>query len=349
MIKTLIINKRVKRIEEINTEKLRFTKLVEALRQGGIKAQFSSVETVAEVNDLLVQFKPDLVFSAAYAVHNQHGVRLPIHEVLEQHHIAYIGSDASALGLSYSKAVLKDRWRDAGILTPEYFVVRKSQEGTIQGINLISNANDFPYILKPSQDGNSHEVSQQTIVSDAFSLRSGIFALLSTYDEILVEKYLGSDEHKRIFTVAMIGNKRQKLIMPCEILLERNGGSQAITAADKVKKWAKAIAVDDFALRSNLIDLAEKVFATAEVRDYARFDVLYSGGKLYALEVNGQPMVPDNWFEACSRDAGLNKDQYISAIFLAGIVRNLKNGHPDLNFPEDMFDTLPRDVFWQLI
>lgn len=326
-------------------EMKRFSRMVAALHQGGLEAQHSWVERVSELQDLLHQYKPDLVFSAAYAARDVQGSPHIIHGLLEQEHIAYVGSDKAALALAISKAALKDRWRAAGILTPEYFVVQKARDGIIQGMNAAARAENFPYILKPSKEGNSRGISQKSIVGDAHALREGVFALILTYDEILVEKYLDEDEHLREFTVAMIGNERQKLVLPCEIVLKKSSGYRVITTADKDEHRTQELAVEDQALRSALVTLAEKAFSVAGVRDYARIDILCSSGQLYAIEINGQPMVPDYWFEACARGAGLNTDQYLNAIFLAGIVRNMQNGHPGLQIPGEMAEILPGDIF----
>jgi hypothetical protein len=47
-------------------------------------------------------------------------------------------------------------------------------------------------------------------------------------------------------------------------------------------------------------------------------------GKIYAIEINGQPMVPDRWFAACARTKNLDDDQYLNAIFWAGLVRTAR-------------------------
>jgi D-alanine-D-alanine ligase len=345
LMKVLIVRKKVERFEEITYELPRFSRMVEGLYRGGIEAIHSSVETVDELKDLLEQCNPELVFSAAYAVRDMYGNQSIIHELLDAKHVAYVGSDGTALALALSKAALKDRWSAIGILTPEYFVIQKMPDGFIRGLDKIAIAKNFPYILKPLKEGNSRGISQKSIVGDEHALLEGVFTLLLTYNEILVENYLGDIENLREFTVAMIGNQRQKLILPCEIVLNRDNGYRVITTTDKDEHRTQEFVVEDQALRKNLIALAERAFYATGVRDYARFDVLYGGGKLYAIEVNGQPMVPDAWFDACACDAGLDTDQYLNAIFLAGIVRNINNGHPDLQIPGKMVECLPGDIF----
>ena len=350
-MKALILsNKKSGHPEELANDMARFSRMIEGLQHGGIQVQHTFVETEDELKDRIEQIKPNLVFSAAYAVKDLHGNQQVIHGLLDQDHIAYVGSDESTLALALDKAALKARWRYFNILTPDYFVVRKGLDGIVHGMDEAVLANDFPYILKPSKEGISHGITQQSIVSNVHVLLERLLELLSIYNEILVEKYLGEDEHLREFTVAMIGNHRQKMILPCEIVLTSNkGGNRAITTADKDGNGTQAFALEDQKLREDLIKLAIRAFSAAGVSDYARFEVLYSRGQFYAIEIDGQPMVPDRWFEACARGDGLDTDQYLNAIFLASIVRNMKTGHFGLQIPGKMAEILPGDIFRQII
>ena len=347
-MRILIVSKINQAADETFMEVQRVTRLGLALRRGGMEVEHSWVETIEGLQDLLLQYRPDLVFSTAYAVSDEQGNSRIINGVLEQEHIAYIGSDKVSLKLALSKATLKDRWRAAGILTPEDFVVQRMPNGNIHGMDMAIDGKNFPYILKPSKEGNSRGISQKSIVGDVHTLREGLLELLETYDEILVEKYLGECEPVREFTVAMIGNQHQKLILPSEIVLKKKGGYQIITTEDKDEHITQTFAVDDQVLHRELILLAERAFRVAGVRDYARFDVIYSGGQLYAIEVNGQPMVPDRWFKACASGAGLDTDQYLNAIFLAGIVRNKNISHPDMQVPGGLSEILPGDIYRQM-
>ena len=344
-MKVLIVSKATLVIDEIVNDQHRFSRLVSALQKAGMDAHHFSTKTVADFNQLLDRFTPDLVFSAAYSVQDENGHFQIIHELLDQKQIAYIGSDADTLALVLSKVDLKDRWSKYGIPTPPYHVVRKTQNGGIQGLEEAKSLQNYPYILKPSKDGNSRGISQKSIVNSSHALLEGVWELLTSYNEILVEQYLGTDPELREFTIALIGNHKHGLLLPSEIILNNNVGYRVITTSDKDEGRTQAFAVDDPVLREQLIIFARKAFEAAEVKDYARLDVLFSRGKLYAIEINGQPMVPDRWFEACARGVRLDIDQYLCAIFLAGIVRNIQNGHPNLKIPGKMVEILPGDLF----
>jgi D-alanine-D-alanine ligase-like ATP-grasp enzyme len=348
-MKVLILSKKTNTIYDMSLEIERFSRMIKALKKGGVKASHICVNTIEDLQKSLDQIKPDLVFSAVYAVKNTNNDQFVVHEMLEQHNIPYVGSSGFALSRVLDKPVLKEYWKTAGILTPQYFVVKKSADGGIIGTEVAARAKDFPYILKPSKEGNSRGLSQSSIVFDIHSLMEQLWALFSTYDEILVEKYLGQDKFIREFTIAMIGNNNQKLILPREIILKKQTGYRIITTKDKDEHLTAELPVKDPVLKKELVSLANRAFEIAEVRDYARLDVLLSDNHLYAIEINGQPMVPDLWFEACAKQAQLDSEQYIIAIFLAAIVRLIEDGFTNLFIPQEMSNILPPDVFSVLV
>lgn len=67
-----------------------------------------------------------------------------IYSLLEKRQFAYVGSDAATLSLVLSKVALKDRWSTVGIPTPRYSVIRKTQNGLIQGLNEVLEYRDYP-------------------------------------------------------------------------------------------------------------------------------------------------------------------------------------------------------------
>jgi hypothetical protein len=131
----------------------------------------------------------------------------------------------------------------------------------------------------------------------------------------------------------MIGNGGQMILMPCEIVFKVPKPLRIITTRDKDEHRTRAIPVDDLELCEELCELTIRAFHVAWGRDCSRLDVIYAGGKFYAIEINGQPMVPDMWFEACARGVGLDKGQYLNAIFLSGIGKNLRVGKQKKSIP----------------
>ena len=322
----------------------RFQNLIAALNEGGIVGSHHILHSRSQLLQILHAEQPDIVFSAAYHTRGDSDELLNIHRILEELEIPYVGSDPDTLELVLSKTKLKNRWKTEDVPTPDYFLVRRS-ETWMRGLDRMPGVNGFPYILKPDQEGNSRGLSEDSIVFDQPALESKLSGLLDRYDEILVERYLGTNLDIREFTVAMIGNGDQVLLMPVELVLLRERKLRIITTQDKNQNFTSATPVDDYGMKERLLRLADRAFRAAGVRDYARCDVISANGELFAIEINGQPMVPDEWFGACARGVGLDTAQYINAIFLAAIARNLKQGKSHLVIPLEMKKLLKRSSF----
>jgi D-alanine-D-alanine ligase-like ATP-grasp enzyme len=138
----------------------------------------------------------------------------------------------------------------------------------------------------------------------------------------LVERYIGG-KGAREFTVALIGGDAPRF-GAAEII--KPAGSVCVTAADKDRGLAAPRPIADAELGGRVAAAAARAIAAAGVRDYARCDLILSGGELQALEVNGQPMLPDPWFDACAAAAGLDAAGYVAAIAGAALARRGASG-----------------------
>jgi D-alanine-D-alanine ligase-like ATP-grasp enzyme len=305
--------------------------MADTLEGYGIHTQLAPLGEVKDLEKVITEKKPLLIFSPAFTTEEQPGVDpVIIHQLLEKKGIPYVGSPPEALELALSKVKLKRCLLDHGIATPDFHIFRS---GVF--INLAGEPDQlprhYPYIVKPAREGNSRGISEQSIVRDEQSLLDQIDRMTPKYSVILVEHYLGDDTSIREFTVAMIGNGKDRLILPAEIFLLQKHKTRIITTADKKFHQTRAIPVDEPDLKRKLSNLSDKVFDTVEMRDYARCDILQTKGKLQVIEVNGQPMLPDAWFDACGSSADMNRNEYIYAIIHAAIIRYQLAGLPGFN------------------
>jgi hypothetical protein len=65
------------------------------------------------------------------------------------------------------------------------------------------------------------------------------------------------------------------------------------------------------------------------------------GVELFAIEINGQPMVPDRWFEACASCADLGPDNYPVAIVLAAVARLQREGRSLPPIGDELWSSFP--------
>lgn len=213
---------------------------------------------------------------------------------------------------------------------------------------MLDSATDYPYIIKPSKGGNSRDITGDSVVHSHQEMAGRIETLIQKYDEVLVESFIGKYSDIREFTVSMIGHGQQMIVAPAEVILKVPKKERLVTTKDKENHLTSAVPITDLLLKKDVSDLASKMFLSADVRDYSRCDILLGGGKLYAIEINGQPMVPDKWFENCLAGAGLDTDQYLNAIFLAGLARNINQGYPALRIPSEMKNLFTSEIYLQL-
>jgi D-alanine-D-alanine ligase len=321
----------------------RFESLAEALRVGGCAASCGIVRSLADFSDKVRQFEADMVFSSFFSFPPTPSGSRYLRDAAMQMGVAWVGSSSETLELALSKPRMKKRMRAYGIDTPDWFTVERLADGSIDGIGFIDTANGYPYIVKPSGEGNSRGIDASSIARSPIELLDRATAVADRYGEALVERYVAGDPGSREFTVAMIGNGAKAIVSPIEIR-KTDPSAAIVTEDDKEGQAASLLPIADPKLRDRLRDLATRVFLSAGARDYARCDILLHHDRFYAIELNGQPMVPDRWFAACASESGLDDVQYINAIAYAAISRNAMSGYAYIAMPREMEELLPRSI-----
>jgi D-alanine-D-alanine ligase-like ATP-grasp enzyme len=302
-------------------------------RDYGLDVLTAAISDIEDLQATLEKNHPDIVLCTAYDVSNGGLERLIVHHYLDTQGIPYIGSSTETLELAIAKYKLKESLKDAGIATPGYFLYREGAFLGPGGMPADAPAN-FPYLLKPGREGNSRGIDENSIVWDGPGMVNRLHELSEVYPEILVEEYLGDDPDLREYTVAMIGNPPHRKVLPARIKLLVNHPYRIITTKDKMQHHTEALIVVNQERSLRVRRLAEAVFETVEARDYARCDLILAHGRLQVIEVNGQPMIPDLWFDACAESAGMSRSDYCLAILCSGLARALKAGVPSLPVPE---------------
>jgi len=333
---------------ELKAEAERFGKMEAALRRGGVVARHVAVGSCGELAEALDSFGPDMLFSSFFRFPGpRSGEAAYLREIAIGSGLAWIGSYSDTMELALSKPRMKTHWRLCGIPTPDWFTVRKFKDGSIEGLELIEGARDFPYIVKPAEEGNSRGIDESSVARRPGELYTKARLVAESYGEALVERFVSGGEDSREFTVAMIGDGAKAIIAPVEIK-KAQADALVVSEADKETQATNPVPIEEQRLKERVSHLARRVFAMAQARDYARCDILLHEGKLYAIEMNGQPMVPDRWFSACAADAGLDEAQYLNAIVLASMTANARSGYAFIPAPPEMRTILPAQVFERL-
>ena len=330
-------------------QKARYSRMAEALERGGFRFALRLIDASVSVSDrpamrelvaaAYQEEKPCLSFLSFFDKE--------AYEALARAKAPIVGSSADSQELVLSKSRLKRVWEAKHIDSPSYFCVKRTRTGAISGRRLIAGARDFPYIVKPDGENENRGIHARSIAFDASALVASIEAALEDYDELIIEHFIGSAT-SREFTVAMIGSGVGALMLPAEIRLKETRPIRVVTREDRLRSLAEAVPVEEKE-RLAIGDFASRAFKAALSRDYARCDIIEEGGRLFALEVNGQPRMPDPWFEACAKGGGLDADQYVVAIALASLSRNAKAGLSRFSPPQEALSLLPRPIVDRLL
>src|SRR5690606_12034238 len=108
--------------------------------------------------------------------------------LLELLDIPYTGSDPATLALTLDKALAKRVVRDAGIPTPDFFILETGKERIPKNMM-------FPLIVKPLAEGSSKGVFGTSVCKNETELRELTQAMTKKYTQpMIVEEYLPGRE-----------------------------------------------------------------------------------------------------------------------------------------------------------
>ena len=218
-------------------------------------------------------YKPNIIFNA---LHGQFGEDGYIQTILETQKIPYTHSGVIASSIAMDKEVSKKIFIKNKILTPKYikFDYKKNKKNIIK---VIEKKLKFPVVLKPINEGSSVHVyicTKKNITQN--------FKKLSTYDEILIEEFIGGRE----IQVAIMGSKTLGAI---ELEPKREFYDY------KAKYNSNAKTKHIIPVNLNQKDLKKIMFVTRKAhqligcKGVTRSDFKFYKGKFYLLEINTQP------------------------------------------------------------
>ncbi|HEY9054043.1 MAG TPA: hypothetical protein VIO60_04415 [Rectinemataceae bacterium] len=297
--------------EGVEKNRDRASRLAQILSDIGFDASYGCFSRLDQLVSYIETNVPDLVFSAADHLRDGEGRSINLHGWLEKRGLPYVGSKPDTIDLALSKTSLKRKWLAAGVRTPAFADFDASGEIDPSAIEPLV---PFPCIVKPEDGGNSRGISEDSVVLDSAALAAAVSRLARDCRRILIEHYLGFYADFREITCACVGNGEERLLMPAELVFTTPSAIRVITTADKEEGKVEARRIEDPRMNEAAKAFADIALQVAGARDYARCDMAFAKGRFWAIEVNGQPMVPDSWFASCARLSGLDELGYIGAI-----------------------------------
>ena len=233
-------------------------------------------EPDSEFISKIKKFKPDVVYNS---LHGRFGEDGYIQALLENLKVKYTHSGVNSSSIAMDKEISKRIFIRNNIRTPKFlklnnFDLIKNKNTLLKNIEIKLG---FPVVIKPVDEGSSVDVNICNKKNIIKNLKK-----LSSYKEVLVEKYIGGRE----IQVAIMGNKKLGVI---ELSPKRK--FYDYKAKYNIKAGTKHIIPVDLSKKkiNEVLNLALKAHKLIGCRGVTRSDFKYINGKFYLLEINTQP------------------------------------------------------------
>jgi D-alanine-D-alanine ligase len=241
------------------------------------------LEATPELPALLPPAGVDLVFNVAEGMEGRNR-EAQVPALLELMGISYTGSDPAALSLCLDKALAKKLVAQGGFHTPSYTLLTTGKEKLPRGFQ-------FPAIVKPVAEGSSKGIIEKSVVESESELRETARNAIARYKQpVIAETFLPGRE----FTVALLGEKKPRVLPPMEIVyLDKTEKHPIYSFAHKFQGGpvkGEVPANIDGALKREIERVTRGAFMVLGCRDFARIDVRCdANGHVHFIECNPLP------------------------------------------------------------
>jgi D-alanine-D-alanine ligase len=303
--------------------------ILSVLRKHYTRVSITIVDDMADL-EMLVAKKPDLVILGMKLIllnptlGYEDSPKVWLSAYLDEHGIAFTGSDADAMALQLDKHVAKQKVLDAGLQSSAYFISSIDKPSFLHELT-------FPLFVKPANRGGSSGIDEQSVVYTDTELQAKIISLHDKYSsDVLIEEYLVGRE----FSVAVIKQQDsgELIAMPIEITAPADTqGNMFLSAAVKEADLEKVIVLDDPLLKGTVGAFAIDAFEALSSRDFGRIDMrLDANGVPSFIEANLMPGLSNHGylFRCLNLNAGTTYDDMILSIVGVGLERSLASSLP---------------------
>ncbi|MEE2859094.1 MAG: D-alanine--D-alanine ligase [Candidatus Neomarinimicrobiota bacterium] len=244
----------------------------------------------------------DLVINALHGGDGEDGT---IQAYLDLHHIPYTGSGAKASKISMDKNHSKIIAQSLNISTPKWFLIKRSKDFDIKSHYSNISKFDFPFVVKPSDEGSTHGL---TIIQKNDDIEKAIIRAFEFSDEILVEKFISGRE----LTIGILGDKTLPIV---EIKPSHDHYDYDCKYKEGLSDYVVPAQLSD-SLRGKISEDAMKIHEAIGCRHYSRVDFrINDNGEYYFLEINTLPgMTSTSLLPKAAKAAGLDFIDLIQTI-----------------------------------
>lgn len=231
----------------------------------------------------------DVVF---IALHGKFGEDGQLQEMLERRGIPFTGSTAAASALAMDKAAAKERFRGAGVPTPDAAVLKADNPRAVaKAARAVAAAIGYPVVVKPCCEGSSVGVS---IHRGPETIARGVAEAFKCGDRVLVERYVPGRE----MTVGVFEGRALPAI-------ELRPAQEFYTYDAKYRDTRTEYVV---APDPKVEATAMKAHASLGCNGFSRVDLrVTDDGQVFVLEVNTIPGLTDrSLLPKAARAAGIS-------------------------------------------
>ena len=242
-------------------------------------ARLATESLPAAIRDLQGAGRADVVFLALHGGQGEDGT---IQALLDLTRVPYTGSGHLASALAMDKDLSKRLFRDVGVPTPDWVMVRRGDGTDWHGPAFAGDALvrlGLPLIVKPSKEGSTVGL---TLVKSAANLAGAIDEAFRHDDEVMLERFIAGRE----LTVGILGDNA----LPVGEIIPRH------ELYDYECKYTPGMAQEVFPAqiseteRTAVQHLARLAFRALKLSGYARIDFrMAESGEFYCLEANTLP------------------------------------------------------------
>lgn len=222
----------------------------------------------------------DVVFLGLHGGHGEDGT---IQALLDLAGIAYTGSGHLASAIAMDKDLSKALFRQNGVGTAEWLMLRESGIGDRKSRNaVIARAPKelgLPIVVKPSKQGSTVGLS---VVKEVGGLSAAVDEAFRYDDEVMLEAFVPGRE----LTVGILGGEA----LPVGEIIPKH------EIYDYECKYTAGMAVEEFPARlepaaaTRLQEMAQRAFHALKLRGCARIDFrMTQDGEFFCLEANTLP------------------------------------------------------------
>jgi D-alanine-D-alanine ligase len=288
--------------EERDISLLSGEQVFQTLLEKNIRTKFIKIESSdkQEVKRVVKAAEIDIAFIALHGVFGEDG---KIQAILEEIPIVYTGSGPEASFSAMDKVAAKEKFKQAGILTPAYHL--------FSGNNYMCQNISYPVVVKPRFSGSSFGVS---IVTDREQIKQAFKQALGFSKTVIIEDYIKGRE----LTVGILAEKPLAIV---EIIPK----GEYFDFQNKYIKGNSKFVVPA-KLEKGLSERVKKTALAAHrvlgCRDFSRVDLKIKDGMPYVLEVNSIPgLTRKSLLPLAASASGIDFSQLINLLLEKALAR----------------------------